>query len=206
MPDDSTTKLQRLLDRLAAGDHAARDELITRAYERLRRLARRMLGKFPRLRPFDDTTDILHQAFARMARALDAAPPSTVAHFFALAGREMRRELLDLVDHYYGPEGPGGKHAPQPAIDDSSSTPEPANQDSTGTYNPPDLAQWTEFHRAVEALPGQEREVFSLLWYHELTQVEAAAVLRCSEITVRRHWVEARRRLGAVLRGSAAVP
>jgi RNA polymerase sigma factor (sigma-70 family) len=58
----------------------------------------------------------------------------------------------------------------------------------------------------VEALPIQEREVFSLVWYHELTQAEAAEILQCAEITVRRHWLEARRRLGAVLRGSDALP
>jgi hypothetical protein len=39
MTADFTSQLQRLIDRLAAGDGSARDELIGRAYERLRRLA-----------------------------------------------------------------------------------------------------------------------------------------------------------------------
>jgi RNA polymerase sigma-70 factor (ECF subfamily) len=206
MADDSTTKLQALLDRFVAGDRAARDELISNAYKRLQRLARRMFRDFQRLRPYGDTTDVLHQSFPRLARALDATPPGTVADFFQLAALQMRRELLDLVDHYYGPEGPGGKHVPQPANDDSSNTPEPAGQDSTRSYSPQEMAEWTEFHRAVEALPDAERRVFELLWYHEMTQAEAAAILQCSEITVRRRWLEARRRLGAVLRGSAALP
>jgi len=34
-----------------------------------------------------------------------------------------------------------------------------------------------------------------------LTQAEAAAVLQVAEITVRRHWLAARRRLGALLAG-----
>src|SRR5438552_13177174 len=98
MADDSTTKLQGLLDRLAAGDRAARDELIARAYQRLQRLARRMFRDFQRLRPYGDTTDVLHQSFPRLARALDAAPPDTVADFFRLAALAVRREVLDLVD------------------------------------------------------------------------------------------------------------
>jgi hypothetical protein len=47
---DDTTCLQALLDRMNAGDGPARDELFARAYERLRRLAGRMLRQdFPRL-------------------------------------------------------------------------------------------------------------------------------------------------------------
>jgi hypothetical protein len=41
--------------------------------------------------------------------------------------------------------------------------------------SPEELERWTEFHCQVEALPAEGREVFDLLWYHELTQEEAAA-------------------------------
>ena len=41
-----------------------------------------------------------------------------------------------------------------------------------------------------------------LLWYQEMTQAEAAAVLQVAKSTVRRHWLAARRRLGAFLRGA----
>src|SRR5262249_15237218 len=50
MAADSSSQLQGLLDRMRAGDAAARDELIGRAYVRLGRLAHKMLGGFPRLR------------------------------------------------------------------------------------------------------------------------------------------------------------
>src|SRR5262249_44502073 len=52
----------------------------------------------------------------------------------------------------------------------------------------------------VEQLPAEEREVFDLLWYAEMTQAAAAQVLGVAEITVRRRWLAARRRLGAALR------
>jgi RNA polymerase sigma-70 factor (ECF subfamily) len=75
-----------------------------------------------------------------------------------------------------------------------------AAEQSDSTYEPTRLARWAEFHRQVEALPDEERDVFELLWYQELTQAEAAAVLGVAEVTVRRRWMSARARLGALLR------
>jgi RNA polymerase sigma-70 factor (ECF subfamily) len=193
MAADSTTQLQGLIDRLSAGDPAARDELIGRAYGRLRRLAHKMLAGFPPVRSFEDTDDVLHDSLPRLTQALAAVPPASVADFFGLASRQMHWELLDLVQRYYGPKGPGGKHAPPAQGDGSQTTPSegvPASAD-----DPPALAAWTEFHEAVEALPEKDRRVFELLWYQEMTQAEAA-VLGVAESTVRRHWLLARRRLG----------
>ena len=93
MSADSTTQLQGLLDRMAAGDAAARQELIGRAYERLRRLAHRMLGEFPRVRAFEDSADVLHHSLPRLLRALDGVPPASVAEFFRRMSRALRWEL-----------------------------------------------------------------------------------------------------------------
>ncbi len=59
--------------------------------------------------------------------------------------------------------------------------------------------EWTEFHQQVEALPEDEREVFNLLWYGELTQAEAAEILGIAVRTVIRRWQAARVRLYKVL-------
>jgi RNA polymerase sigma-70 factor (ECF subfamily) len=199
MAADSTTQLQGFLDRMAAGDVAARGELIGRAYARLRRLAHKMLKGFPRVRSFEDTGDVLHDSLARLLRALEAVPPASVAEFFRIASRQIRWELLDLVQRYRKQQGPGGNHSPGLANDSSQST--PPVEAGTSTDNPSALAVWTEFHEQVEALPEKEREVFELLWYQEMTQAEAAAVLNMAESTVRRHWLAARRRLGTCLEG-----
>jgi RNA polymerase sigma-70 factor (ECF subfamily) len=63
--------------------------------------------------------------------------------------------------------------------------------------NVPDrLAVRTTFHEQVAALPAEEREVFELLWYHELPLAEAAELLGVSEPTVKRRHLRARRLLG----------
>jgi RNA polymerase sigma-70 factor (ECF subfamily) len=199
MAADSTSQLQSLIDRMASGDTSARNELIERAYTRLRHLAHRMLTSFRRVRTFEDTDDVLHDSLPRLSKALEGVPPSSVAEFFRLASRQMRWELLDLVERYYGARGPGAKEVPP-----NSDSLERSADAPTTTDNPPALAMWTEFHKAVETLPEKDREVFELLWYQEMSQTEAAAMLFVAESTVRRHWLTARRRLGAFLRGTTA--
>jgi RNA polymerase sigma-70 factor (ECF subfamily) len=199
MTADFASQLQGLIDRLAAGEQSARDELIGRAYERLRRLAGKMLRKFPHVGEFEESGDLLHDSLPRLIRALQAVPPASVAQFFSLASRQMHWELLDLAKRYAGRKAPHGDQSPASESDSWPSAPpgEPATTDSPST-----LASWTEFHRAVESIPEKERDVFDLLYYQELTHAEAAALLHVSESTVRRLWLSARRRLGAFLRGA----
>jgi RNA polymerase sigma factor (sigma-70 family) len=70
------------------------------------------------------------------------------------------------------------------------------------TFDPSKLAQWGEFHKQVEALPPEEREVFNLLWYHEVPQSEAAALLNVSERTLQRRWQSARLKVFEAMRGA----
>ena len=68
--------------------------------------------------------------------------------------------------------------------------------------DPANLAIWTEFHARVEQLPDEERAVFDLLWYQELSRPETARLLGISERTVKRRWASARLRLHKVLGGT----
>jgi RNA polymerase sigma factor (sigma-70 family) len=202
MAGDSDTQLQGLIDRLAAGDPAAREELIARAHKRLERLARKLLQGFPGVRRFEDTGDVLDGSVPRLLQAVKSVAPASVAEFFRLASRQMRWELHDLVQRYYGPNGPGRKEMPAGGQSGPDAT-APLEKPAT-THDPARLASWAEFHKAVESLPEAERQVFELLWYQEMTHAAAAAVLHISESSVRRHWLAARRRLAAFTPGGAA--
>jgi RNA polymerase sigma-70 factor (ECF subfamily) len=193
--DGTTTELTACLKRLRAGDPKARGALVARAYDRLRQIAHRQMRTFDRVRRFEDTDDVLQNATVRLLRRLEAHPPAGPAEFFALAAREIRRELLDLVRSHYGPLGPGRREA-------NAAGPGPAAAPGQSTHSPDRLAQWREFHEQVERLPDAERAVFDLLWYHGLTQPEAAAVLGVSVPTVQRRWLDARLRLRDVLPSS----
>jgi RNA polymerase sigma-70 factor (ECF subfamily) len=202
MTEASTTQLQGLIDRLNAAHPAARDDLIRHSYERLRRLTHRMLQGFPGVRAWEETDDVHHKAQVRLLRALEAVTPGSVREFFGLAAAQVRRELLDLARHYFGPEGAGAHCVPHPADDSSENSPRPAYEVQDGTHDPGRLAVWTEVHERAGALPEEEREVFDLLWYQGLTQAEAAEVLRVAEVTVRRRWLAARLRLQELLKGA----
>ena len=207
---DRTTVLQGFIDRLNAGDESAREQLIERACDRLRKLARKEIRGFPLVRRWEDTDDVLQGTLIRLNRALASVRPDSVRQFFGLCGTLIRRELIDLKRHHYGPEGAGKRHAthaPDGGADGKGSDARPhgaiAHEAVDRSHDPAALADWTDFHRQVEQLPTELREVFDLLWYQELDQNEAAAVLGVSSKTVNRRWREARLILGGALRGDA---
>jgi RNA polymerase sigma-70 factor (ECF subfamily) len=175
-------QLQVLLDALKDGDDGARAELIEYAGERLRRLTKKMLRKYRRLERWEELDDVLQHALLRLHASLAEVRPDSAVQFFGLAATQIRRTLIDLARHHFGPEGLGAqnytdiRHA-----DGHNSVSEPAT-----------LQQWTEFYEALDGLPREEREVVDLLWFDGFSQVEAATLLKVSERTVRRRWYSAR--------------
>jgi RNA polymerase sigma-70 factor (ECF subfamily) len=195
-PSLQTTQLHRWLDRVQAGDLAAREELLRGVGNRLERLARKVLGRFPRVQRWVEADDVLQNALVRLLRALREVRPDSMRAFFCLAAEQMRRELLDLARHYYGPHGHGVHHASHgPADDSDAPTFEPADREE----EPNELERWTMFHREVEQLPAEEREVVGLMFYHGWKTAEVAELFGVSERTVRRRWEAALVKLHQVL-------
>ena len=197
-----TVHVQACLDRLRGGDQAARAELLGCACERLRKLARKMLKGYPNVRRWEQTDDVLQNAALRLHRTLQQLPVGTARDFFRLAALHIRRELLDLARHYYGPQGQGAHHTSWDPEGSASA------EDDSGLLAPADLSQepsrlaaWGEFHEQIWALPDEEREAFDLLWYQSLSQAEAAEILGVSERTVKRRWLSARLALREALQG-----
>jgi RNA polymerase sigma-70 factor (ECF subfamily) len=199
---DPTGDTSHLLHLLKEGDEQARNALLTYACQRLQCLTRRMLHDYPSLRRWEQTNDVLQNAMIRLHGALAAVPLESSRHFWRLATLQIRRELRDLARHHLGPEGQGAKHHTDVkgrAADDAGGCLQMQADDRAS--EPESLQEWTAFHEQVEALPEDEREVFGLLWYQGLTQLEAAAVLGVSLRTVKRHWQSARLLLAQVLPG-----
>jgi RNA polymerase sigma-70 factor (ECF subfamily) len=128
---------------------------------------------------------------------------ATARDFFRLAALHIRRELLDLARHYYGPQGAGAHHTSHTGSPTESSRPPAATDPSDVTHEPVRLAAWSAFHEQVAALPDEERETFDLLWYQGLTQAEAADLLHLNVRTINRRWLSARMRLQDALQGEA---
>ncbi len=181
------------LDLMRAGDDTARTRLVEHSCERLRGLARKMLHRYPKVRRWEETDDVFVAAVTKLYRALETVQPESPRHFYNLAATQIRRVLIDLARRYCGPEGLGSHHDTVGVATDGETPPRYEQADVSG--EPGDLAEWTEFHEQVEAMPEEEREVFNLLWYEQLTHEQAAEVLGVTTRTVRRRWQDARYRL-----------
>jgi RNA polymerase sigma-70 factor (ECF subfamily) len=194
MSDSSSrvSVLQQLLPRAVTGDKGAVDALLRHCSERLTILTRRMLGEFQRVRRWVDTDDVLQSAVLRLLGALRSVQPQNPRSFFALASLQIRRELIDLARHFYGPEGIGANHdSPAPVESSSSGGPDPVDV----RQQPTSVARWRELHELIDGLPSEEREVVGLLFYQGLSQAETAEVLDVSLRTVQRRWHDALARL-----------
>ncbi len=200
-PQTTTAQLQICIDRMHAGDAGAIEDLLNAACKRVAQLTRKMLRRFPRVRRWEETDDVVQNVVLRLHRTLKEVKPASVRDFLRLASLNIRRELLDLVKHYYGPLGLGARHDSVSERDSDGAAVSPEKRAEDITYEPARLAAWSEFHRQVEALPDDEREVFDLLWYQGLAQSEAAELLGVTVRTLQRRWQSARLALFDALHG-----
>ncbi len=195
-PPIDTSLTQQLLNRIADGDDNARALLISHSMDRLRRLAGTMLRDRKSVRRWDDTDDVLQNALVRLNRALQVVVPESPRRFIGLAATQIRRELLDLYRHHYGPEGHGAHHASNVGNDDTQGG---VHQ----SYDSPDKqmspAVQASMHEAIEKLPEDLREVFEMTFYQGMTQEEMASVLDVSTKTIKRRWRDARLALQELL-------
>lgn len=185
-PVGSDTQIQTWLDRLMTGTEGAREELIRHASSRLCALTRTMLHRSPRIRRWEETDDVFQRALLRLHESLVEVRPESVRELFGLARTQIHRVLIDLARHYYGPEGQGAHHETDAQAGDGRDRPRHEGDDET--LDPASVAEWTEFHQQVEALPPDEREVFGLRWYQGLTFEQIGQVIGTTDRTAKRRW------------------
>jgi RNA polymerase sigma-70 factor (ECF subfamily) len=176
--ENTTVAVQRYLDALA-GDAPAEPivrALLERAVRRLEQLCGNLLQRsYPRLThpPLNLTADeMLSAVVERLLKAMREVHPQTVRQFFALVNQHARWELNDLARRL--DEQPAALELIEgavPAADSSDS------ELSLGARR---------MLAAIDGLPAEEREAFSLVRIQGLTHAEVAGVLDVSVKTVQR--------------------
>lgn len=131
----STMIVQRLLDLLGSGDPEASRQLLDASMERLRHLSRKILADIPGVSRWEDTDDLLQNGAVRLWKALENHHPPTPLDYYRLAAAVIRRELIDLSRHYFGPEGMGKNHA-RSWVQDGEVIAAPAESSPDETYDP----------------------------------------------------------------------
>ncbi len=178
------------------------EQLTASSEESMRRLASRMLSRFPSVRRWEETDDVYQEAAVRLHRALHEVVPESVRHFHSLAALQIRRVLIDMARRYSRPHCFAANH------DTNCGGPERwLNEEVDGGGQPEaiSLDDWADFHRLVEDLPEPLREVFDLLWYSGLRQEEAAELLGITVRSLERRWRNARILLSDWCRGERPV-
>jgi RNA polymerase sigma factor (sigma-70 family) len=178
---ETTAAVQRYLIELAGveGDTAVEpivSALLARSAHRLHSLCASLLYRsYPRLTrpPFNlQAEEVLSAVVERLLKALREARPQNVRQFFAMANQHMRWEMNDLARRL-------DERSPVVEIDEAAV---PSAQSSGSQLNP----NARRILEAIEGLPENEREVFSLVRIQEMTHSEVAAILSVSTKTVQR--------------------
>lgn len=202
--DDSiAAEIASCLDRLAAGDMAARDTILEICSGRLRALASRMLSRFPNVRRWDDTDDVFQNAAMRLHRTLGQMRLESPRSVMALAATQLHRELIDLARRHASPGSFAANHATSFQRQSKTDHGPPLQFIQNAESAPEELDRWTQFHEAIEGLREDQREIFQLVWYLGADQKTIAALLDISERTVKSRWREAREKVRAALGGQA---
>jgi RNA polymerase sigma factor (TIGR02999 family) len=95
-PRPSPTELTALIAQARDGSRPAADELFSRVYVDLRRLAKAQLGAHGRPGATLDTTALVHETYLRLAGPAGFSAEDR-AHFFNLAARVMRHVIVDFA-------------------------------------------------------------------------------------------------------------
>jgi RNA polymerase sigma-70 factor (ECF subfamily) len=142
---------------------------------------------------------VYQNAAMRLRLALQKVTPRSTRDFFGLAALQVRRELLDMIEDYRHRLSPSrlGQAGREDGTSGSGQPCDPVDE----REGPGELEAWTEFHEAAAALPEKVREVFQLIFYGGLSQLEAAAVVGVKERTIRSRWLEARLSIHQALEG-----
>ena len=173
-------RLTELIERVAAGEHAARDELFATAYADLRQLARSRLRDGGRNTVLQ-TTALVHESYLRFLSAGELRLQDRQA-FFAYASKIMHSVIVDAVRERQA-ERRGG-FAEDLTLDTQAA-------DSL----PSDEAEILHVHEALLALEAAEprlAKVVEMRYFGGYTEFEIAEALGLTERTVRRDWDKAR--------------
>jgi len=192
----TTEIVERYLNELAgvSGDTPAEPiirALLSSSVERLYLLCAKLLHRnYPRLTkpPLNlQPEEMLSGVVERLMKAMRKVHPETVRQFFALANQHMRWELNELARRF-------DQEMRAVQLRESAVGGSPAGNTSQLSPNT------VRMLNAIESLPEDERETFSLVRVQGMTQADAAEVLGVSVKTVQRRLNRSLLLLGEKLR------
>jgi RNA polymerase sigma-70 factor (ECF subfamily) len=168
------------LGRAPAGDERARDELLARVYDELRRVAGRLMRR-ERTGHTLSATAVVHEAVIRLLGDAAFDKAADRSDLFAIAARVMRQVLIDHARRRAADRRGGGRR--RVSLDLVLDYFEGQRLDVVAVHD--------ALHRLAERNERQAR-VMTLRYFGGLTIAEVAKALGVSPVTVERDWRLAR--------------
>ena len=206
----NTTRIGELLQRVEAGDRAAREELLAESQHRLTLLASKMLKQFPRLvqQGRVETGLVLNDALLKLYNSFDQLQIQSPEHFINLAAQKIRFCLLDLARKYKAEMGAIQRDPAHDGVSQAIAPEAAGHGDALDDLADPaslkrdNLSEedWADFHLAVERLSQDELQVFTLRYYGNWSREETATILGVNEKTVSRRYGRALDELARLLK------
>jgi RNA polymerase sigma factor (TIGR02999 family) len=179
------SEVTRLMVAIENGDRQASEVLLPIVYEELRRLARTKMGN-ERGEHTLQATALVHEAYLRLIGSTDGQSQhwGGRGHFFAAAAEAMRRILIEHARGKNAMKRGGEFERIELDRDCAAMAPQPREADDL-------LALDEALNRLAAESPGKA-ELVKLRYFAGLTIEEAAAAMKISPATAKRHWAYAR--------------
>jgi RNA polymerase sigma factor (sigma-70 family) len=176
-----TSHFARLLDRIRAGDPAAKEQLVNDAYQRVHAQAHYILrGRYPTAKRDLETGDVvsisLEGFLARLRKGL-AHVPDNPAELFGYVDRIIRNVVIDEVRRLSGPKFQA--QFPEAEIPPDQQAP------SNGSFSE-DALRRLMVEEAIAALPENEQMLVDMRYRREMSPEEIALEFGLNPTTVRR--------------------
>jgi RNA polymerase sigma-70 factor (ECF subfamily) len=195
-----TVDTEHLLDQVAHGDASARDCLLQRHRDRLKRMV--AVRADPRLAARVDPSDVVQETLTVAAAQLDAYLRERPLPYYAWLRQIAEQRLIDLHRRHVQARRRSVTREEPPALPDQSAlalAERLFSRHSSPSARLHRVERRDRVRAALAALPDNDREILVLRVLEELPTKDIAAVLGISEVGVRSRQVRALERLKKLL-------
>jgi len=161
-----------LLRKWNAGDSGALDEVVPLIYNELKKIAAAYVAREPSAVTYSPT-DLVAEAYERLAAVDDAPEWTDRVHFFAVAARHMREILIDRARARCAAERGGRRPL---ALDETL----------VEDDRPEDLVALDDALKALAALDDRKEKILVLHYFAGMTEADIAAALDLEVSTIAR--------------------
>jgi RNA polymerase sigma-70 factor (ECF subfamily) len=200
---DESTEVRELLQQIAGGDEAARDELFSRYRDRLKRMVRLRMSR--RLQGRLDDSDVLQESLLEISRKLGDYLNNPDVPFFLWLRHMTGLKLAEIHRRHLGTQMRDADRevslhrGPLPEANSMSLAAHLLGQLTSPSEAAVKAEMRIKLQEALNSMDAMDREIIALRHFEQLSGNEAAEVLGLSKTGASSRYVRAMKRLKSIL-------